>query len=104
MSRQLSPLVSNIMLDDFDHYLACKGTKFVRYADDIRVFVRSKRAALRAFVQARKFLEGTLKLRVHLEKSIICHAVKAELLGYGFYATDGAGIGFDLLMLRRRGL
>lgn len=41
----LSPLLSNIMLGDFDHYLACKGTKFVRYVDDIRVFVCSKRAA-----------------------------------------------------------
>ncbi|WJY94852.1 Group II intron-encoded protein LtrA [Corynebacterium felinum] len=92
----LSPLLSNIMLDDFDHYLASKGTKFVRYADDIRVFVRSKRAAQRALAQSGKFLEGKLKLRVNQEKSTICHAIKAELLGYGFYLVRGDQYRFRL--------
>lgn len=94
----LSPLLSNIMLDDFDHYLLAKGTKFVRYADDIRVFVRSKRAAQRALAQSGKFLEGKLKLRVNQEKSTICHAGKAELLGYGFYPARGGEYRFRLTL------
>lgn len=92
----LSPLLSNIMLDDFDHHLQAKGTKFVRYADDIRVFVRSQRAAQRALAQATKFLEGKLKLRVNQEKSTIRYATRAELLGYGFYAARGGQWRFRL--------
>lgn len=86
----LSPLLSNIMLDDFDHHLMSKGVRFVRYADDIRVFVRSERAAQRAFEQSRKFLEGRLHLWVNEGKSSIRPAYQAEMLGYGFYyARDG---------------
>lgn len=84
----LSPLLSNIMLDDFDQWMWSKQTRFVRYADDIRVFVRSKRAAGRALEQATKFLEGRLKLKVNQEKSSIRHACKAELLGYAFYPKE----------------
>lgn len=92
----LSPLLSNIMLDDYDHHLQAKGTRFVRYADDIRVFVRSERAAQRALAQSTKFLEGKLKLRVNQEKSTIAHARSAQLLGYGFYAARGGRYRFRL--------
>lgn len=86
----LSPLLSNIFLDDFDQWMWQKQTRFVRYADDIRVFVRSRRAADRALAQVAKFLEGKLKLQVNQDKSSIDHAGVAELLGYGFYKTrDG---------------
>ncbi|WP_293953206.1 group II intron reverse transcriptase/maturase [uncultured Corynebacterium sp.] len=83
----LSPLLSNIMLDDFGQELWAKGTRFVRYADDIRVFVKSKRAAGRALDQASKVLEGKLKLKVNRDKSTIAHAMKAQLLGYAFYPS-----------------
>ena len=87
----LSPLLSNIFLDDFDQKLWKKGTRHVRYADDIRVFVRSRRAAQRAFLQATRVLEDELKLRVNRTKSKIEPATRATLLGYGFYFTK-AGV------------
>lgn len=83
----LSPLLSNIMLDDFDQLMWSRGHRFVRYADDIRVFVRSKRAAERVLDQCTKSLEQGLKLKVNREKSRISPAGVATLLGYGFYYT-----------------
>ncbi len=87
----LSPLLSNIMLDDFDQEFWARGHRFVRYADDIRVFVKSKRAAQRVLDQATKVLETGLKLRVNREKSVINPATVATLLGFGFYFTK-AGV------------
>ena len=83
----LSPLLSNVMLDDFDQVFWDRGHRFVRYADDIRVFVKSKRAAQRVLVQATKVLESDLRLRVNREKSVINPASVATLLGFGFYFT-----------------
>lgn len=83
----LSPLLSNIMLDDFDQMMWSRGHRFVRYADDVRVFVRSKRAAERVLDQCTKHLETDLKLRVNREKSRISPAGVATLLGYGFFFT-----------------
>lgn len=83
----LSPLLSNIMLDDFDQEFWGRGHRFVRYADDIRIFVRSKRAAERVLEQAGKVLEGRLRLRVNRQKSTISPANVATLLGFGFYFT-----------------
>ncbi|MGP5033286.1 reverse transcriptase domain-containing protein, partial [Glutamicibacter arilaitensis] len=60
----LSPLLSNIMLDDFDQEFWSRDHRFVRYADDIRIFVKSKRAAERVLDQATKVLEQRLKLKV----------------------------------------
>lgn len=85
----LSPLLSNIMLDDFDQEMWARGHRFVRYADDIRIFLRSKRAAGRVVEQATKILEGRLKLRVNQSKSSIRPASMAVLLGYGFYFAGG---------------
>ena len=87
----LSPLLSNVMLDDFDQEFWGRGHRFVRYADDIRVFVKSKRAAQRVLEQATKVLESGLKLRVNREKSVINPASVATLLGFGFYFTK-AGV------------
>ena len=85
----LSPLLSNIMLDDFDQEFWGRGHRFVRYADDIRVFVKSKRAAERVLEQGTKLLEQRLKLRVNREKSSIRPATTAVLLGFGFFFTAG---------------
>ena len=79
------------MLDDFDQVFWDRGHRFVRYADDIRIFVKSKRAAQRVLVQATKVLESDLKLRVNREKSAINPASVATLLGFGFYFTK-AGV------------
>jgi len=85
----LSPLLSNIMLDDLDQELAKRGLRFVRYADDIRVFVASRRAAERVMGTVTVFVEKRLKLRVNKEKSSVQPASKATLLGFGFFMTSG---------------
>lgn len=83
----LSPLLSNIMLDDFDQEFWARGHRFVRYADDIRVFVKSKRAAERVIEQSTMLLEQRLKLKVNRAKSSITPATTAVLLGFGFFFT-----------------
>ncbi|WP_207549600.1 group II intron reverse transcriptase/maturase [Mycobacterium syngnathidarum] len=83
----LSPLLSNIMLDDFDQEFWARGHRFIRYADDIRVFVKSKRAAERVLEQSTALLERRLKLKVNRTKSSIASATTAVLLGFGFYFT-----------------
>jgi len=85
----LSPLLSNIMLDDLDRELGRRGLRFVRYADDVRVFVRSKRAADRVLDGITDVVEGRLKLRVNREKSAVQPASRAVLLGFGFFFTTG---------------
>ncbi|MEA5052623.1 MAG: group II intron reverse transcriptase/maturase [Propionicimonas sp.] len=85
----LSPLLSNIMLDDLDRELSARGLRFVRYADDLRVFVRSKRAAQRVLDGVIKVVEGRLKLRVNREKSSVQPANAAVFLGFGFFFAAG---------------
>ncbi|UNK47144.1 group II intron maturase-specific domain-containing protein [Arthrobacter sulfonylureivorans] len=81
-------MLSNIiMLDDFHQLMWSRGHRFVRYADDIRVFVKSKRAAGRVLDQCTKILEQDLKLRVNREKSKVGPANVATLLGYAFFFT-----------------
>ena len=83
----LSPILSNVMLDDLDRELWERGHRFVRYADDLRVFVRSERAASRVFESVCGVIERRLKLKVNREKSSIRHAAQATLLGFGFFFT-----------------
>ena len=83
----LSPILSNVMLDDLDRELWERGHRFVRYADDLRVFVRSERAAQRVFESVCGVIERRLKLKVNREKSSIRHAARATLLGFGFLLT-----------------
>jgi group II intron reverse transcriptase/maturase len=83
----LSPVLSNIMLDDLDRELERRGHRFVRYADDLRVFVRSERAAQRVFESVCGVIERRLKLKVNREKSSIRHAAQATLLGFGFFVN-----------------
>jgi RNA-directed DNA polymerase len=81
----LSPILSNIMLDDLDRELGKRGHRFVRYADDLRVFLRSERAAQRVSGSACGVIEQRLKLKVNRKKSSIRHAADATLLGFGFF-------------------
>lgn len=98
----LSPILSNIMLDDLDRELWMRGHRFVRYADDVRVFVRSKRAADRVLDSVAAVVEQRLKLKVNREKSSVRHAREAMLLGFGFYFTrSGVGIRVDPKALKR---
>ena len=67
----LSPLLSNIVLDEFDQELARRGLRFVRYADDANIFVRSERAGSRVMASLRRFLEQRLRLQINEEKRLL---------------------------------
>lgn len=77
----LSPLLTNIYLNLLDKEIHTRGHKFVRYADDIIIFLRSKRAAIRVFESISKFIEDKLKLPINIDKSIIS-ALYTSFLGF----------------------
>lgn len=83
----LSPLLSNIYLTAFDKLLESRGHKFVRYADDCNIYVKSRRAAERVMNNCVKFLEGRLKLKVNREKSRVGSPLKLKFLGFSMYKT-----------------
>ncbi len=85
----LSPLLANIMLDDLDQLLERRGHVFVRYADDLRVYVASERAASRVLDGVTAFVEQRLHLRVNHAKSGIAPATVRGLLGFGFVRNAG---------------
>lgn len=81
----LSPLLSNIMLDDLDKELEKRGHKFVRYADDCNIYVRTQRAGERVLEGVKQYLEKKLKLKVNPKKSKVEKATKAKFLGFSFW-------------------
>ena len=85
----LSPVLSNILLDKLDKELEKRGHKFVRYADDCRVFVKSKRGAERVLSSVTGYIEKELKLVVNRSKSMATRPWKSKLLGYSFYRKKG---------------
>jgi len=78
----LSPLLSNIVLDELDKELEGRGHKFVRYADDCNIFVRSQAAGERVMQSVSNFIENKLKLKVNNEKSQVCSCNQTKFLGY----------------------
>lgn len=80
----LSPLLSNILLNELDKELEKRGHAFIRYADDVSIFLRSKTAAQRVRESITKFLNNKLLLEVNEQKTSICRPVKFTLLGHGF--------------------
>jgi RNA-directed DNA polymerase len=85
----LSPLLSNIVLDEFDQELARRGLRFVRYADDANIFVRSERAGSRVMASLRRFLEQRLRLQINEEKSAIRRPEEVHFLGFCFRCGEG---------------
>ena len=81
----LSPLLSNIYLTSFDKELESRGHKFVRYADDCNVYVKSQRAAERVMESCKEYLEGKLKLKVNTEKSQEGSPLKLKFLGFSLH-------------------
>lgn len=81
----LSPLLANIMLNELDHELERRGHKFVRYADDMVIFCKSKASAVQALKHIIPFIEGKLFLKVNREKTVVAYAGEIKFLGYGFY-------------------
>lgn len=84
----LSPLLSNILLDELDKELERRGHKFCRYADDQNIYVRSQRAGERVYESIKKFLEKKLKLKVNDKKSAVAPVGERKFLGYRI-STDG---------------
>jgi RNA-directed DNA polymerase len=80
----LSPLLSNLMLDDLDRELERRGLHFVRYADDCNIYVRSRRAGERVMQSITRFLTGKLKLKVNQEKSAVARPAERKFLGFSF--------------------
>lgn len=83
----LSPLLSNIMLNELDKELEVRGLKFVRYADDCIIFVKSEKAANRVLVSITKFIEKKLGLKVNAEKSKVTRPSKTKYLGFSFWKS-----------------
>lgn len=82
----MSPLLANIMLNDLDHELTKRGHRFVRYADDFMIFVKSIRAGQRVLESVSEYIEKKLKLRVNKSKSQVDYCNKGiKFLGFGFY-------------------
>ena len=87
----LSPVLSNILLNELDRELERRGHKFVRYADDMVIFCRSRRSAERTMQNIIPFIEGKLFLKVNRDKSKVAHVREVKFLGYSFYVVKGEG-------------
>ena len=83
----LSPLLSNIMLNELDKELEKRGLRFTRYADDCVIVVKSEKAANRVMESITKFIEKKLGLKVNVEKSKVARPHQIKYLGFGFYYT-----------------
>lgn len=81
----LSPLLSNVMLNELDKELQKRGQKYVRYADDCIIAVKSKASANRVMFSITEWIELKLGLKVNTEKTHICRPSKHKYLGFGFY-------------------
>jgi len=85
----LSPLLSNIMLNELDKELTERGHKFVRFADDLMIFCKSERAAERTLANIIPFIEGKLFLKVNKDKTVVDYVGKVKFLGISFYKVKG---------------
>jgi RNA-directed DNA polymerase len=86
----LSPLLSNLVLDELDRELERRGHRHVRYADDCNIYVRSERAGQRVMMSITRFITQRLKLRVNETKSAVARPQERKFLGFSF--TDGPEI------------
>ncbi len=80
----LSPLLSNIVLDEFDRELERRGLRFARYADDCNIYVRSRRAGERVMSSITRFITKKLKLKVNEQKSAVAQPWERKFLGFSF--------------------
>ena len=85
----LSPLLSNIMLNELDKELTRRGHRFVRYADDCMIFCKSRKSAERTLNNIVPYIEGKLFLKVNHTKTCVAHIRKVKYLGYSFYKYKG---------------
>lgn len=85
----LSPLLSNIMLNELDKELESRGHRFVRYADDCMIFCKSRKSAERTLENIIPFIEGKLFIKVNRKKTKVAHISKVKYLGYTYYRYKG---------------
>lgn len=85
----ISPILSNIMLNELDKELERRGLQFVRYADDCIIFTKSRKAANRVMESITRYIEGKLRLKVNKEKSKVGRPWKIKYLGFSFYQSKG---------------
>jgi RNA-directed DNA polymerase len=97
----LSPLLSNIVLDELDKELEKRGHRFVRYADDFQIYVGSQRTAERVMDSISRFIEKKLRLKVNEEKSTIGRPWECTLLGYSFTRNKEVKVKVSKESLRR---
>jgi group II intron reverse transcriptase/maturase len=88
----LSPLLANILLDELDKELEKRGHKFVRYADDCNIYVRSKRAGERVMESVKKYLQERLKLKINEQKSAVDRPWKLKFLGFSMHKAKNGQI------------
>lgn len=85
----LSPLLSNVMLNELDCELERRGHRFVRYADDLVIFVKSRKSTERTLRNILPFIERKLFLKVNKEKTVVGHVKYVKFLGFSFYIFKG---------------
>lgn len=87
----VSPVLANIMLNELDHELERRGHRFVRYADDMMIFCKSRKSAERTLEHLKPYVEGKLFLKLNEQKTKICRVTAPELkfLGFGFWKSRG---------------
>jgi group II intron reverse transcriptase/maturase len=89
----LSPLLSNIVLDELDKELERRGYSYVRYADDVKIFASSRQQAQRIMAKVVLFIEETLKLKVNRDKSRVCKGHELTFLGHSLLKDGTLGLG-----------
>src|SRR5574344_1111649 len=85
----ISPILSNIMLNELDKELERRGLQFVRYADDCVIFTKSEKSAERVMGNITKFIENKLRLKVNRTKSKVDRPWRIKYLGFSFYQAKG---------------
>jgi len=88
----ISPLLANILLDELDKELEKRGHKFVRYADDCNIYVKSKRAGERVMESIKRYLQERLKLKINEQKSAVDRPWKLKFLGFSMHKAKGGQI------------
>jgi RNA-directed DNA polymerase len=97
----LSPLLSNIVLDELDGELARRGHRFVRYADDCNVYVQSERAGQRVMASLREFIQWRLRLRINDDKSAVARPQDRHFLGFSLRVVHGRRRTVEVLLSQR---
>ena len=98
----LIPLLSNIVLDELDKELEKRGHKFVRYADDCNIYVKSKRAGERTMASVQQFIEGKLRLKVNETKSAVDRPWNKKFIGFSFTNHKESKVRIAKTSLQRR--